>query len=122
MESKVSKQRSKALVSGEEAIHPEGTVLGTDMDGDGDQESLDEIFGGAGGEVEQQPTVRPQQFWPELEKIFNKAGQDWRDITNFISSFGPGRTGPNILVDRRPGTKNSYVKKELCLLTRLTQP
>ncbi|KIJ54902.1 hypothetical protein M422DRAFT_153117 [Sphaerobolus stellatus SS14] len=78
-----------------------------DEEGEWDEEILDD-HEGAEGDVQRTPTVRPEGFWAKLEKLFSKAGQDWKDVTKNIWSFGPGKIGPNILVDRRAGgTGNS---------------
>ena len=40
-----------------------------------------------------------RNFKVGLNKIFNKAGKEWRDAADRIRSFGPKMVGPNILMD-----------------------
>ncbi|WWC70408.1 uncharacterized protein I206_104358 [Kwoniella pini CBS 10737] len=55
--------------------------------------------------TEQSRKLTPEQFWAELEGLFNKAGPDWAGAADRIWSFGPKRMGANILLD--PHGKNS---------------
>ena len=110
--------------------HPEGSIsseaVSNETEGETGQDDMDDIPGGAEGDVERRPTVRAAEFWGALDKLFVKAGPEWKGTCEHIWAFGPLRIGPNILVDRRRDSIiNSCVCCALCfyhavmLLTRL---
>ena len=87
-----------------------------ETEGEAGQDDEDDVSGGAEGDVERRPTVRPNEFWDVLAKLFAKAGPEWKGTCERIWSFGPLRVGPNILVDRRrDAVINSCVCCTLCL-------
>jgi len=51
--------------------------------------------------------VEAEEFWPELEKLLQGAGKEWVGVADQIWAFGPGRVGPNLLVDRTAGAPRS---------------
>ena len=80
------------------------------------EDDPDEMPNGAAGDIVRKPTVRADEFWSALGGIFSKSGSEWNDVCERIWSFGPFRAGPNILVDRRPGTTvHSCVELYFCM-------
>ena len=53
-----------------------------------------------------EPT-KPEDFWPELDKLLNASGKEWTGVAEQIWAFGPRRVGPNLLVDRTAGAPRS---------------
>lgn len=51
--------------------------------------------------------VTPEEFWPKFEQVLSEAGRDWAGLAEQIWAFGPRRVGPNLLVDRTPGSPRS---------------
>lgn len=51
--------------------------------------------------------VSPEEFWPALEAVLQKAGREWSGLADQIWSFGPRRIGSNMLVDRTEGAPRS---------------
>ncbi|KAL1405409.1 Cytoplasmic GTPase/eEF2-like protein (ribosomal biogenesis) [Vanrija albida] len=43
--------------------------------------------------------LTPEQFWTELEKLFNKAGGEWAGAADRVWTFGPKNVGSNVLLD-----------------------
>ncbi|WVQ77258.1 hypothetical protein IAR50_006941 [Cryptococcus sp. DSM 104548] len=43
--------------------------------------------------------ANPEEFWQELERLFNAAGGDWVGAADRVWSFGPKRVGGNVLLD-----------------------
>lgn len=39
------------------------------------------------------------EFWTQLERLFEQAGEGWTDAASKIWSFGPKRLGSNVLID-----------------------
>lgn len=101
-ESRISTQKSSAP-AGEEPMDSEPVAQDLEVEANGNEDVFEDPSRGAEGEVERKPTVRQGEFWTELEKLFAKAGPEWKDVTKRIWSFGPGRIGPNFFVDRRTG-------------------
>ncbi|ODN80017.1 hypothetical protein L202_03878 [Cryptococcus amylolentus CBS 6039] len=51
-------------------------------------------------ETEQSRKVSsPEEFWQELERLFNTAGGEWVGAADRVWSFGPKRVGGNVLLD-----------------------
>lgn len=44
-------------------------------------------------------TLSSEQFWKELQRLFQSAGPEWADATERIWAFGPKRIGANLLLD-----------------------
>jgi ribosome assembly protein 1 len=88
-------QRERELALGEAA----GSA--TDEVGD------DTITEQSGDGTTQIVTLKPAEFWKQLDGLFVKAGKDWQSVSNRIWAFGPRRIGPNILVDSLPGSTRS---------------
>ncbi|KAK8864214.1 hypothetical protein IAR55_001460 [Kwoniella newhampshirensis] len=63
-----------------------------------DGEYVEERDSSQGGH-EQARVISPEQFWTELNALFNKAGGDWAGAADRIWSFGPKRMGANVLLD-----------------------
>lgn len=61
----------------------------------------------ANDEIVRQATVRPEEFFEALDKLFKEAGSDWVDVADKAWAFGPHRVGPNVLVDRMGGSSTS---------------
>ncbi|KAG9010191.1 Cytoplasmic GTPase/eEF2-like protein (ribosomal biogenesis) [Tulasnella sp. JGI-2019a] len=78
----------------------------------------------ANDEIVRQTTVKPEEFFEALEKLFKEAGGDWVDVADKVWAFGPHRVGPNVLVDRMGGTSTSLRKRsqKLNLLRPNTRP
>lgn len=73
-----------------------GGVGDHDTDADNDDHNGDM----GDGETHEKLTLSLDDFKKELAKIFNEAQEDvWHDVLEKITDFGPGRMGPNILVD-----------------------
>lgn len=99
-ETRIRQRTERTHTEPEESLH-----LGTvdhEIDGELGQDDMD-ITGGGEEDVERRPTVRDDGFWGALANLFAKAGAEWKDTCERIWSFGPLKTGPNILVDRRSG-------------------
>lgn len=59
------------------------------------------------GDFIKKPTIKAEQFWPELQERCQKAGGEWADLVDKIWAFGPQRMGSCVLVDARQGEANS---------------
>ncbi|POY76028.1 hypothetical protein BMF94_0751 [Rhodotorula taiwanensis] len=55
--------------------------------------------------------VSPEEFWPALEAVLQKAGREWSGLADQIWSFGPRRIGSNMLVDRTEGAPRSLRRR-----------
>ncbi|WFC94927.1 Cytoplasmic GTPase/eEF2-like protein (ribosomal biogenesis) [Malassezia brasiliensis] len=44
--------------------------------------------------------VSVRQFWPELQRVLERAGPRWANVADQICAFGPRNTGPNVLLDQ----------------------
>ncbi|KAF5345545.1 hypothetical protein D9758_012021 [Tetrapyrgos nigripes] len=53
------------------------------------------------GDIIKKPDVKPDQFWPELEKVCKQVGSEWEKIAEKIWAFGPQKIGGCILIDAR---------------------
>lgn len=62
-----------------------------------------------GDVVEGVEPVKPEEFWPELERLLKEAGKDWAGVADQVWAFGPRRVGANMLIDRTAGAPRSYV-------------
>lgn len=67
---------------------------------DDESEAVTEVSEGA-------EVVTPEEFWPKFEQVLSEAGRDWTGLAEQIWAFGPRRVGPNLLVDRTPGSPRS---------------
>lgn len=58
------------------------------------------------GGILRKPTVRPDQFWAELESVCEKAGGEWnKSIVDKIWAFGPHKACGCLLIDARKNAK-----------------
>jgi ribosome assembly protein 1 len=73
-----------------------------------------EIGSGQGGQV------KMEDFWSRLTSLLKGGGMPWREVDpNTIWSFGPRRSGPNLLFDARPD-KSSHTS--LMERTKISNP
>jgi ribosome assembly protein 1 len=72
-----------------------------------DEDLDDEEGANVYGDVIRKPSVRLDEFWDALNKIFEVAGADWNDVTERIWSFGPQRAGGCLLIDARKNPSQS---------------
>ncbi|WWC89559.1 uncharacterized protein L201_004483 [Kwoniella dendrophila CBS 6074] len=79
--------------------------------GDEEEETQEERDAGE-ATTEQSRKLTPDQFWTELETMFNKAGPDWAGAADRIWSFGPKRMGANVLLDPSGKTQIRLREKE----------
>ncbi|OJT13621.1 Ribosome assembly protein 1 [Trametes pubescens] len=63
------------------------------------------------GDYIKKPTVKTEEFWPELQTRCRKAGGEWADLAEKVWAFGPQRMGSCVLVDARQGVPNSLQKR-----------
>ncbi|GAA5954470.1 hypothetical protein JCM8115_004599 [Rhodotorula mucilaginosa] len=71
---------------------------------DDESEAVTEVSEGA-------EVVTPEEFWPKFEQVLSEAGRDWTGLAEQIWAFGPRRVGPNLLVDRTPGSPRSIRRR-----------
>ncbi|KWU44650.1 P-loop containing nucleoside triphosphate hydrolase protein [Rhodotorula sp. JG-1b] len=71
---------------------------------DDESEAVTEVSEGA-------EVVTPEEFWPKFEQVLKEAGRDWAGLAEQIWAFGPRRVGPNLLVDRTPGSPRSIRRR-----------
>jgi ribosome assembly protein 1 len=57
----------------------------------------------------QSKVLTAEQFWSQLDALFEGAGREWAKVANRIWAFGPRRIGPNVLIDGLPNSLRSYV-------------
>lgn len=70
------------------------------LDGGPDEEeehNKEDIY----GDVIRRPSVKPDQYWTELEKRCQRAGGEWESVVDRIWAFGPQGAGGCVLVDNR---------------------
>lgn len=70
--------------------------------GDGDELDASDAQG-------QARLLAPEQFWAELEGLFNDAGAEWVGAAERIWTFGSKRVGPNVLLDPEGKSKLRYI-------------
>ncbi|KAH9854742.1 translation elongation factor 2 [Lenzites betulinus] len=63
------------------------------------------------GDFIKKPTIKAEDFWPELEARFKKAGGEWADVADKVWAFGPQRMGSCILIDARARKPNSLQQR-----------
>jgi len=67
------------------------------------------------GDIIRKPDVKPDQFWPELEKVCKEVGGEWEKIAEKIWAFGPQKVGGCVLIDARKsgGVQSSVISLHL---------
>ncbi|KAI0632187.1 translation elongation factor 2 [Trametes polyzona] len=78
--------------------------------GDEDDGPEDETYDVQGDYIKK-PTIKAEQFWPELQERCRRAGGEWADIVDKIWAFGPQRMGSCLLIDARQGQPNSLKQR-----------
>ncbi|KAL4251899.1 Translation elongation factor 2 [Abortiporus biennis] len=94
-----------------EGINADDTEHSRDEQADEDIEEMD-----LQGEFIRRPTVKPGQFWTELEKICKRCGGEWDDILDRIRAFGPQNMGTCLLIDSRSFGKSRGLRASLGLM------
>ncbi|KAH9841508.1 P-loop containing nucleoside triphosphate hydrolase protein [Rhodofomes roseus] len=78
------------------------------MNGAGEDEDHD-----AQSEVIKKPSIKPEEFWKELQQTCEKVGGEWGDVVDKIWAFGPHRVGRCMLIDTRSvGQPNSLKRRQ----------
>ncbi|TFY69537.1 hypothetical protein EVJ58_g334 [Rhodofomes roseus] len=78
------------------------------MNGAGEDEDHD-----AQSEVIKKPSIKPEEFWKELQQTCKEVGGEWGDVVDKIWAFGPHRVGRCMLIDTRSvGQPNSLKRRQ----------
>ncbi|EEB87088.1 hypothetical protein MPER_15716, partial [Moniliophthora perniciosa FA553] len=64
-------------------------------------EQVEELVNEDRGDIVQNPDLKPDQFWPALQKVCKEVGGDWEKIIDRVWAFGPQKAGGCILIDAR---------------------